>query len=133
MTAYIWRQNVFKAFIDPDRKTPIDDCTYDVVLCCAGFFDGLISPRALKELARITKPSGLIIWNIADGGEFSEYDDHASIVDGLVADGIWKYAEPVKKIDNLVFSDSGRALLGGYDSSGLATLGLVYTMRKCAS
>ena len=124
---------MFKDFIEPDRKTPcIEDNTYDVVLCCAGFFAGLISPRALKELARLAKsPGGLIMWNIADGGEYSEFDSHDRIVDGLVADGVWKYAGPgVRKFDNLVFTDSGKSLLGGYANVGLSTEGSVYMMKK---
>ena len=49
----------------------------------------------------------------------------------LVADGVWKYAEPPLKVNNIVFSDCGSALLGGYSSSGLSAHGLVYIMRKC--
>ena len=101
------------------------------MLCCAGFFDGLISPRALKELARIAKPNGLIMWNVADGEECSEDDNHAAIVDGLVADGVWKYAEPVKKFNNMVFTDSGSALVWGYTGGGVSDRGLVYIMKKC--
>ena len=44
--------------MDPDRNLPIENDTYDVVLCCAGFFDGLMSPRVFPELIRITKPKG---------------------------------------------------------------------------
>ena len=51
-------KNYFKLSVDPDRNLPIDNDTYDVVLCCAGFFDGLMSPRVFPELIRITKPKG---------------------------------------------------------------------------
>ena len=101
------------------------------MLCCAGFFDGLIPPPGLKELARIAKSGGLVIWNVATDQEFYEDTNHALIVDGLVAKGVWTYAEAPKKINNLVFSDCGRALLGGYSSCGLSTNGLVYIMKKC--
>merc|ERR1719245_2817966 len=39
----------------PDKQLPIQDQSYDVLLCCAGFFDGLMSPRVFPELIRITK------------------------------------------------------------------------------
>ena len=125
------KQNAFKEFIDPDRKTSIEDNTYDVVLCCAGFFDGLIPPSGLKELARITKPNGLVIWNVATDEEFYECTNHAMIVDGLVAEGVWTYAEPPRKIGNLVFTDCGSAFLRGYDSAGLSAHGLAYIMKRC--
>ena len=31
-------RKVYKAFIDPDTPTCIEDCSYDAILCCAGFF-----------------------------------------------------------------------------------------------
>lgn len=101
------------------------------MLCCAGFFDGLIPVSGLKELARIAKSGALVIWNVATDGEFYEDTNHSLIVDGLVADGVWTYAESPKKINNLVFTDCGSSLLRGLDSSGLSAHGLVYTMRKC--
>ena len=43
------------------------------------FCKGLISPRAFSELIRITKPGGIITWNIAMGYEsycdYENYDD----------------------------------------------------------
>ena len=52
-------QKVFKNFIDVRIPTPIEDETYDVIICCAGFFQSLISPLAFPELIRITKKGGL--------------------------------------------------------------------------
>ena len=60
-------RRVYKAFIDPDTPTPISDNTYDALVCCAGFFQGLISPMGFPELLRITKPGGIITWNLASG------------------------------------------------------------------
>ena len=101
------------------------------MLCCAGFFAGLIPPLGLKELARITKPGGLVIWNVATDHDYYDDTNHAAIVDGLVADGVWTYFEPPRKINDLVFSDCGSALLAGYNSSGLSAHGLAYIMKKC--
>ncbi len=52
----LFEQNTYACSIDPIHPTPIEDNTYDVMLCCAGFFQGLISPLGFKELIRITKP-----------------------------------------------------------------------------
>lgn len=52
---FLFIQNVFKNFIDERVPTPIEDDTYDVMICCAGFFQSLISPKAFPELIRITK------------------------------------------------------------------------------
>ena len=48
-------------------------------------FQGLISPTAFSELLRITRPGGIVMWNICAryeeiGGDFERYDD---IVGGL--------------------------------------------------
>ena len=50
------KQETFRNYIDENDPTPISDDTYDVAICCAGFFQGLISPNAFIELIRITKP-----------------------------------------------------------------------------
>ena len=73
-------QNVYAACVDAQRPTPIPDDTYDALVCCAGFFQGLISPTAFSELLRITRPGGILMWNICTryeelGGDFERYDD----------------------------------------------------------
>ena len=67
------------------------------MLCCAGFFDGLIPVAGLKELARIAKSGALVIWNVATDNEFYESTNHSFVVDGLVADGVWTYARHRRK------------------------------------
>ena len=39
----------------PDEKCPIEDGTYDALLCSAGMFPGSIVPQAFKELIRLEK------------------------------------------------------------------------------
>ena len=36
-------QHVYAASVDAKKPTPIPDDTYDALVCCAGFFQGLIS------------------------------------------------------------------------------------------
>ena len=112
-------QQVYHEFVDPDTPTSIADDTYDVVLTCAGFFHGLISPRAFKELIRITKKGlkglrctreikcevnepttgGLIMWNITEGYETigRDYEGYDEIVDGLIEEGKWEHHCPIKR------------------------------------
>jgi len=97
------------AYVMPDEKTPIDDETYDVLTCSAGMFPGSIVPQAFTELLRIVKPGGYLIWNIADGYEgfndfFKSYD---SIINKLIQEKKWQYVQPVKKLENMLFEDSG--------------------------
>ena len=60
---YIYRKT-YCCYVTPDEKTPIEDNTYDVMLCSAGMFPGSIVPQAFKELIRIVKPGGILAWNI---------------------------------------------------------------------
>merc|ERR1712170_324752 len=65
---------IFCCYVTPDSKTPIEDNTYDAMLCSAGMFPGSIVPQAFKELLRIVKPGGILAWNIADNYEgFNEF------------------------------------------------------------
>ena len=46
-------QNYYHMGVEPDVRLPIHDETYDVLLCCAGFFSGLMSPKVFPELLRL--------------------------------------------------------------------------------
>lgn len=126
-------RKVYKAFIDPETPTPIEDDSYDALLCCAGFFQGLISPLGFTELLRITKPGGVIAWNIATGYEeygkdYARYDE---IIMGLVRQRRWEFARPVKKHEKMCFTDCGSTYLRGWSSSGgIQCEGYTYIMRK---
>ena len=118
--------------VTPDKKLPIQDQSYDVLLCCAGFFDGLMSPRVFPELIRITKKGGVLIWNIVEGyedipGDFKYYDQ---IIDELRGSKHWDYLIPRQCMKRIVFSDSGAAFLGGYAGAGLDARGYIYTMTR---
>merc|ERR1712119_205338 len=102
-------QNTFCAYVTPDEKTPIEDNSYDVLLCSAGMFPGSIVPQAFKELIRIVKPGGILAWNIADGYEgfndfFLSYD---KIIKEHISKGDWEEVMPVKKEANMLFDDAG--------------------------
>ena len=125
-------QNYFHHAVEPDKKLPIQEQSYDVMLCCAGFFEGLMSPRVFPELLRITKKGGILIWNIAEGyqnypGDFEHYDQ---IIDELRGCKQWDYLRPRQELNRIVFTDGGAAYLGGYSGVGLDTRGYIYTMTR---
>ena len=125
-------KNYFPIGVEPDKALPIQDETYDVMLCCAGFFKGLMSPKVFTELLRIVKKGGILIWNIAEGyedfgGDFEHYDQ---IIDTLRAQKQWDYLIPIQKLKRIVFTDSGAAYLGGYSGVGLDAQGFIYTMKR---
>ncbi|TRY67353.1 hypothetical protein TCAL_03289 [Tigriopus californicus] len=102
-------KNTFCCYVTPDEKTPIEDNTYDVLLCSAGMFPGSIVPQAFKELIRVVKPGGILAWNIADGYEgfndfFLSYD---KIINDHVTKGDWEFVQPTKKMENMLFEDAG--------------------------
>ena len=72
-------------------------------------FPGSIVPQAFTELLRMVKPGGYLIWNIADGyvGFNDFFTDYDSIMNKLVIEKKWQYVQPVKKLDNMLFEDSG--------------------------
>ena len=102
-------RNVICSYVTPNEKTPINDETYDVLTCSAGMFPGSIVPQAFTELLRVVKNGGYLIWNIADGYEgFNDFfKDYESIITNLILEKKWQYVQPVKKLDNMLFEDSG--------------------------
>ena len=102
-------KNVFCAYVLPNERTSIKDDTYDVLTCSAGMFPGSIVPQAFTELLRVVRPGGYLIWNIADGYEdFNEFfASYNLILNELVTNKKWQFVQPVKKINNMLFEDSG--------------------------
>ena len=102
-------RNVICSYVTPNEKTQIADDTYDVLTCSAGMFPGSIVPQSFQELIRIVKPGGYLIWNIADSYEgFNDFfKDYDSIVTDLVITNKWQFVQPVKKLENMLFEDSG--------------------------
>jgi len=102
-------KKTFCCYVSPDEETPIEDNQYDVLLCSAGMFPGSIVPQAFTELLRITKPGGIIAWNIADGYEgFNDFFlNYNEIYNQLIKEGKWEEVRPVKKLENMLFDDAG--------------------------
>ena len=87
--------------LGPNKRTEISISwapkTY-LIKAINPYSQGLISPRAFKELIRITRPGGVIAWNIATGYEAygRDYERYEEIVMGLVRDKAWEFLKPVK-------------------------------------
>ena len=115
------------------------------------YSQGLISPRAFKELIRITRPGGVIAWNIATGYEAygRDYERYEEIVMGLVREKAWEFLKPVKvnvlstlrspirllivfqKHERMCFTDCGASFLRGWTTSGgIQCEGYTYIMRR---
>ena len=105
-------KNYFPLAVEPDKRLPIEDETYDVMVCCAGFFQGLMSPKVFPELLRITKKGGVLLWNIAQGYEHisKDFEHYDQIIDDLRAQKLWEYLTPTEKFNHLVFTDSGAGM-----------------------
>lgn len=99
---------IFCCYVTPDSKTPIEDNTYDAMLCSAGMFPGSIVPQAFKELLRIVKPGGILAWNIADNYEgFNEFFLSCDkIFEEHTKNGDWEPIVWKKKDENMLFEDS---------------------------
>ena len=53
-------QKYYQMGVEPDVQLPIEDETYDVMLCCAGLFRGLMSPMVFPELLRLLEVTRFI-------------------------------------------------------------------------
>lgn len=86
-------KEVYKKLFHADLSKPLDiaDNAYDAVVSAGTFTYGHVEPSALGELARITKPGGLITITIREGA----YDDHGypEKMKELERDNVWKEIE----------------------------------------
>ena len=51
---------------DLTARLPVDDGTYDAVVCVGTLTEGHVGPEALAEFVRVTRPGGLVVATILD-------------------------------------------------------------------
>ena len=55
------------ALVEGLGSIPINDETYDVVMCSNGFAPGQIYPSAIPEILRVMRPGGYLMWTMREG------------------------------------------------------------------
>ena len=73
--------------------------SYDAVVACQSFCLGHIPPSSLRDLVRITKPEGVIVFNVFDVDLKAKEFDLDEQVQKLVDEGKWALIEQTDKSD----------------------------------
>ena len=84
------KKNVYQSLNQGDLngKLDIPDNTYQAVICVGTLTLGHVGPNALKELARITKPEGIICFSVRE--QAWDQDDYESDLGAMVNSGMWQ-------------------------------------------
>lgn len=80
---------------DAEQGLPVENQTYDAVLCVGVFTHGHVGPEGLSQLIRVTKPGGVIVFTVNEGVWEKEHFDRE--VERLSAQGVWIELEKVKQ------------------------------------
>ncbi|XP_072024292.1 methyltransferase-like protein 27 [Amphiura filiformis] len=107
-------ENIYKNYIidtvTPDKRTDIEDDTYDALCIMGAVLKGHVTLKCLPELMRITKSGGVIIFNVAEKYLKSDPQfqngNHGTVFQKHVENGDWlKWDEleaPYRYSDNCV-------------------------------
>ena len=60
-------KNYIKAHVDGLGSIPVNDESYDVIVCSNGFAPGQIYPSAIPEILRVMRPGGYLMWTMREG------------------------------------------------------------------
>lgn len=90
MLAKAREKGVYADLMQGDLMAPLDlsDATYDAVISVGTFTCAHVGPRALAELARVTRPGGCICFTVRD--QAWDEDGYREAIDALVSAGVWK-------------------------------------------
>lgn len=83
-------KGIYRALLQADmtRPLPLDDNTYDAVVCTGTFTYGHITGDAFAELVRVTRPGGVIVFTVREGA-YEEYGYREKMLE-LETRGAWE-------------------------------------------
>ena len=86
-------KGVYEAFVQAElgKKLDLETAAFDATTCVATFTVGHAPAIALEELARVTKPGGIVVFSLRP----DIYEEHGfkEVQDRLAEQGKWKLAE----------------------------------------
>ena len=106
-------ESLVETFIYKDTKLGESDDSYDGVVCCGGFGPGHLDPAVLRELVRVTKQRGVVVFA-------TRYNEHATPyvdkLDGVIGEleegGQWAKVEKYNtNYFDVDFCDNSKPLL----------------------
>lgn len=86
-------KDVYQALSQSDLTQPLNipDDTYDAIVSVGTFTCGHVGPDAFDELARITKPGGVVCFSVRE--QAWEEDDYRERLREMENNGIWELQE----------------------------------------
>ena len=94
---------------DLSKRLNIADNAYGGVTCAGTFTLGHVGPEAFAELARVTRPGGVVCFTIREGA-YEKYDYRAEML-RLENEGVW---EQIEMRDEDYYTDEVRAKYCAY-------------------
>jgi ubiquinone/menaquinone biosynthesis C-methylase UbiE len=81
------RKSVYRTLMRGDllSELAIDDATYDAVVSAGTFVSGHVGAAALRELVRVVRPGGVLVFNVMP--TFWDSGDFEAVIARLVEDG----------------------------------------------
>jgi len=109
------RNNIYRNYIVASVQglgsIPVNDRTYDVILCSNGFAPGQIYPSDIPELLRVLRPGGYILWTMRDGYQAqasTEFGSFDAQVEDLVKTGVAELLVGPVIFNNFLLDHKGR-------------------------
>jgi len=90
------------AMVEELGSIPINDETYDVVMCSNGFAPGQIYPSAIPEILRVMRPGGYLLWTMREG--YQHKSQRFALLDAEIAD-LTKTGEAELVVGPVVFDN----------------------------
>jgi len=108
------KQSIYRdyilAMVEELGSIPINDETYDVVMCSNGFAPGQIYPSAITEILRVMRPGGYLLWTMREG--YQHKSQRFALLDAEITDltkmGAAELVVGPVVFDNFCLEDPGK-------------------------